>query len=233
MLARHSLIWLHPEGWREAEASAAADCTDAIRQWRQADRPLVVRRPDADAADDSCCLGLALPPDPESKSKRRIGLRVSRSQVRRIDAPLAIGQTIGYAPQSWQPALARLDGQCGGIGATLRVFGSLALQTLTGLPYLTPSSDIDLLFAPVSLRQLDEGMRLLAEAAEQLPLDGELVFPGGQAVAWKEWANAACAGDGMRVLAKDMHGVRLMKPAELRMQLEPESKSELEAEAAR
>jgi phosphoribosyl-dephospho-CoA transferase len=119
--------------------------------------------------------------------------------------------------------LACLDRQAAEAGATLRVFGSLALQTLTGLPYLTPSSDIDLLLTPASLRQLDDVMRLVCAAAEQLPLDGELVFPGGQAVAWKEWANAARAGDGMRVLAKDMRGVRLMTQAELRMLLEAEA----------
>lgn len=223
MLARHSLVWLHPEGWQEAESSASADCRNAIRQWAQADRPLVARRPDVDIDGDTCCLGLALPPDPESGIKRRIGLRVTRNRVRRIDAPLAVAQVVEGAPQPWQPLLARLNEQASAVDASLRVFGSLALQTLTGLPYLTPSSDIDLLFTPANVLQLDQGMHLLAEASQQLPLDGELVFPGGQAVAWKEWANATCAGDGMRVLAKDMRSVRLMTQAELRMQLKTET----------
>lgn len=220
MLARHSLVWLQPEGWQEAESSAAADCREAIMQWRQADWPLIARRPDADAGSDECCLGLALPPDPASGCKRRIGLRVARSRVRRIDAPLTVAQAIDGAPAKWQSSLARLEEQADSAGVTLRVFGSLALQALTGQPYLTPASDIDLLFTPESVRQLDAGMDLLGAAAARLPLDGEVVFPGGQAVAWKEWANAVRAGEGMRVLTKDMGGVRLARTAALRAALE-------------
>ncbi|WP_194722292.1 malonate decarboxylase holo-[acyl-carrier-protein] synthase [Noviherbaspirillum malthae] len=228
MLARHSLVWLHPQGWQEAEAAAsaaaaastAADCSDAFRQWRQADWPLIARRPDADAGSDDCCLGLAMPPDPATGFKRRIGLRVQRSGVRRIAAPLPVASTVDRAPQLWRTPLSRLSEQAEEAGMALHVFGSLALQTLTGRSYLTPASDIDLLFIPASARQLEEGMAMLGAAAEQLPLDGEVVFPGGQAVAWKEWRNAAGAARGMRVLAKDMHGVRLASTAELLGSLE-------------
>ncbi|WP_151633772.1 malonate decarboxylase holo-[acyl-carrier-protein] synthase [Noviherbaspirillum aerium] len=220
MLARHSLVWLHPEGWQEAESAAADECIAAVRQWRQADWPLIARRPDADAGGEECCLGLALPPDRESAARRRIGLRVARSAVRRVENPLPVAQVINSAPGAWQSSLSRLADQAASAGLSLRVYGSLALQALTGQAYLTPASDIDLLFAPENLRQLDEGMRLLGAASERLPLDGELVFPDGQAVAWKEWANAAAASDAMRVLAKDNRGVRLAKMAELRAQLE-------------
>lgn len=222
MLARHSLVWLHPEGWQQAEAAAstAADCSDAFRQWRQADWPLIARRPDADAGGNDCCLGLALPPDPLTGVKRRIGLRVQRSGVRRVAAPLPIASTVGGAPQPWRAALSRLSERAEAAGMALHVFGSLALQTLTGRSYLTPSSDIDLLFIPASAKQLEEGMAMLGAAAGQLPLDGEVIFPGGQAVAWKEWRNAAGAAQRMRVLAKDMHGVRLASTAELLAGLE-------------
>ena len=40
---------------------------------------------------------------------------------------------------------------------------------------------------------LDAALALLGKHAQRLPLDGEIVFPGGRAVAWKEWA-AARAG---------------------------------------
>jgi phosphoribosyl-dephospho-CoA transferase len=47
-----------------------------------------------------------------------------------------------------------------------------------------------------------------------LPLDGEIVFPSGDAVAWKEWAGAE------RVLVKRASAVRLAPVAELLSTLE-------------
>jgi phosphoribosyl-dephospho-CoA transferase len=48
--------------------------------------------------------------------------------------------------------------------------------------------------------------------AQQLPLDGEVLFPSGDAVAWKEWVGA---GYSERVLAKCRDTVRLARREEL------------------
>ena len=95
----------------------------------------------------------------------------------------------------------------------MRVFGSLAMQSFTGLPYLTDSSDIDVLFAPADRKQLDEGLALLSAASAHVPLDGEIVFPGGAAVSWKEWRDAGEAG--RTVLVKTIDEVRLSEPDSL------------------
>jgi len=98
------------------------------------------------------------------------------------------------------------------------VYGSLAMQAMTGLPYLTASSDIDLLCHPQHVTQLHQGLALFGEFADRLPLDGEIIFPGDQAVAWKEWRQAQT--HPAKVLVKSSHAVHLCEPAALLATLE-------------
>jgi phosphoribosyl-dephospho-CoA transferase len=220
MLARHSLAWLTPEGWRAAEAASDRDCRDAIARWRQADWPTIVRRRDADAGDEQCAVGLALPPDPASGLKKRIALQASLVHVDKVLPPLAMEEAIAEAPSPWRRPLADLDRSGRSAGMTLRVYGSLALQTLTGQAYLTASSDIDVLCYPVTREQLTVMLGLLQATAAHMPLDGEIVFPSGQAVAWKEWLAAENGPTGVRVLVKEWDGVYLAKLSELHDTLE-------------
>jgi phosphoribosyl-dephospho-CoA transferase len=90
------------------------------------------------------------------------------------------------------------------------VFGSLAMQTLTGERYLGDSSDIDLLLRPRDHAQLAAGLALVASHAGRLPLDGEIEFPLGHAVSWKEWLGA-CTDPADRVLAKRLDAVALLR----------------------
>ena len=220
MFARHSLVWLKPEGWREAEEGSDADCLDAIARWGRADWPAIVRRQDADGEERQCAIGLALPPDPSSGYKKRIALRASFSHVDKVLAPLAIEEALVAAPASWRDPLSRLERAARKAGIPLRIYGSLALQALTGQAYLTPSSDIDVLCYPVAREDLSAALGLLRAAAEHVPLDGEIVFPSGQAVSWKEWLAAENGPVGVRVLVKDLRSVYLAKPRDLRNTLE-------------
>jgi phosphoribosyl-dephospho-CoA transferase len=72
---------------------------------------------------------------------------------------------------------------------------------------------VDVLFHPASRLQLEEGVALLVRHAERLPLDGEIVFPGGAAVSWKEWQMAMT--HPAKVLVKDLQSVRLVDTASL------------------
>jgi phosphoribosyl-dephospho-CoA transferase len=103
------------------------------------------------------------------------------------------------------------------------VYGSAALQALTGMEYVTASSDIDLLFEPATQAELDDGLMLLGAYALSLPLDGEVIFPGGAAVAWKEWMAATGAPGNPRVLVKENQHVRLRTTADLLRNLEVEA----------
>ncbi|KQV61952.1 hypothetical protein ASE26_09580 [Duganella sp. Root198D2] len=186
-------------------------------RWADADWPLVVRRRDDAAQSEDACLGLAAPPDPASGAKLRLPLRVPSQHIARHSAPLPLDAVTDALPAHWRASFARLAESRAGLD--LRVFGSLALQALTGQAYLRDASDIDLLFRPRDSAELDEGTLLLASHHDELPLDGEIIFPSGQAVAWKEWFTTRARAE--RVLVKSQDGVKLGTRAELRAELEP------------
>lgn len=215
MFARHSLIWLTDPGWQRVRDAASASDRQAIDTWRQADWPAIVRRADADADAHQVCFGIALPPRPADGLKVRIALRAPISDVKKKLPPISVETAIGAALGAWRPRLAALNAEALRDGLSLKVYGSVALQALTGQPYVTAASDIDLLFHPRTLEQLRAGADFLARHANCLPLDGEIVFPSGQAVAWKEWLNAMDAPNDPRVLVKESSAVRLLPTAAL------------------
>jgi phosphoribosyl-dephospho-CoA transferase len=218
--SRHALAWIRP-ACREAVAAQVAD--DALHAqvaaWLAADRPLVVARQTCgNAMSDTIAagtiaMGLALPP---AQGKRRIALSVAAHDIARFTPPLRLAEAIAHAPSEWQPALAELDAAAANIDIELRVFGSLAWQALSGLPYLTPRSDIDLLWHPRSHTQLQQGIALLArwEKSSGLRADGEVLFGGSSAVSWREWS-ALKSGDDQRVLVKRPSSAGLVAAHEL------------------
>jgi phosphoribosyl-dephospho-CoA transferase len=202
MFSRHDLAWLTPAGW---------DAAPALPQWRARDWPAVVRRMDAGVAPGAVCLGIPLP------ERQRLALVVDAAAIARTAPPLPLVDAIAAAPPEWLAGLVAL--QRAAATLDLRVYGSLAMASITGLPYLRAASDIDLLLRPANRHDLQAGLALLEEYAQLLPLDGEIVFPSGDAVAWKEWL-AACR-DHARVLVKSLHAVRLANPAQLLETLPP------------
>jgi phosphoribosyl-dephospho-CoA transferase len=238
MYARHDLIWLTPLGWYAQLAAhpralgAAADVDlDAVHtatsaavlaaravleRWRDRGWPLIVRRCEPGTPDDALCAGLAAPPDRATGAKLRIPLVVDRRHIARHEHPLPLQAVLPTLPARLQANFA--DFATAAERFDMRVYGSVAMQALTAQVYLHPASDIDVVFRPTTLQALDAGVALLAEHAQHLPLDGEIVFPSGEAVAWKEW-HASHAGNA-RVLVKKASCV-LLRPAEaLRTELE-------------
>lgn len=190
--------------------------------WRRRDWPLVVRRREPGLPAGMLSVGLPLPPAADG-SKRRIACNIAMDRIARHAAPLLLATAIKAAPLAWQaPLQALLADNARAAGApTLQVFGSLAMQALTGQSYLGPASDIDLLLVPRSAPALHAGLALLLRHADAVPLDGEIVFPGGAAVAWREWAGSAAGAPGQRVLVKGLEGVQLAPRASLLATLEP------------
>jgi phosphoribosyl-dephospho-CoA transferase len=241
--SRHDLVWLSRDGWAAVQAQAGptdhAPASDfgAVARWRANDWPLVLRRRPPELADTQMALGLPLPPAPDG-SKRRFACVVDTRMAARWQAPLTLAEAAHAAPARWQAGLQALLADCTRTAAALprrpfaagdgavplcpRVFGSLAMQALTGLSYLRAESDLDLLLAPESRAELAAALALLQRHAASLPLDGEIVFPGGVAVAWREYATAAASSlVGARVLVKDENGVHLATRESLEASLGP------------
>jgi len=218
MLGRHDLVWLSHAGW-EAVCMGTPEIQEAqlavIDRWSAAGWPATVRRQDPQAAPDQVCLGITPPHDGkgESGARIRVALRCPRAEIAKATRPLALDAASVAVPAQWQTAYRKLIDDTAGL--EMRVYGSLALQALTGRPYLTERSDIDLAFYPSEAAELAAGIAILDAARNALPLDGEIVFPSGRGVAWKEWSKLAAQGSNARVLAKDIDTVGLIPVAEL------------------
>lgn len=219
MIDRHSRVWLNAQGWQHAMRGLPPALGADVLAWQQAGLPLIGRRADADASPGEICLGLAMPPK-ACGSKPRLALRVGRDGVERVLPPLDLDAVAAAVPAAWQRAYRALVQDAAAAALPLRVFGSLALQAITGKVYLTASSDIDLLFYPATASRLDQAIALLDTHAASLPLDGEIVFPQGEAVSWKEWRAVQGAGPDARVLVKGGQSVRLASCASLLSTLE-------------
>lgn len=230
MFARHDLVWLSSRGWERVRAAAPLEAVDALDLWRDGGWPAVVRRAETDLPPGEVAIGFALPPrrsaagagvNGEGKGgKLRVGCRVDLSDVTRRTRALPLVGALDAVPPEWHEALAALEREAAAAGIGLAVYGSVALEALTGQPYLTPASDIDLLLQPLSRAQLMAGLELLARHAAVLPLDGEVVFADGRAVAWKELRAAFDSAAGTRVLAKGLERIALVTPDELIATLE-------------
>ncbi|MNR83538.1 phosphoribosyl-dephospho-CoA transferase [compost metagenome] len=220
MFYRHNRIWLSSRGWQHACAAVDQVHLADLQRWAENDWPLIVRRSDVGYEVETLAVGLALPPDPQSGKKIRIPLSVHPQDIARHEAPLLFAQAADALPAAWQAAFSALSHELVTAQLEFRVYGSLALQTITGLPYLTPNSDLDVLFYPCTHAQLQQGLQLLQDYAQRLPLDGEIVFPSGHAVAWKEWAAAVQNPDKVKVMVKSMRTVNLLDVTSLLSGLE-------------
>jgi phosphoribosyl-dephospho-CoA transferase len=215
MLQRHDLVRLTDAGWQRMLASMLETNRSDADTWRHGGWPAVVRRSEPDAESGVVNLGLPLPPD-ENGHKRRLAFAVTSDDIATTQEPVRLRDAIDAAPLGWQAALRELEAACVAQQLVPQVFGSLAYQHLTGLDYLRSGSDIDVLIRPASTAQVTAAVELLAAFARRLPLDGELVFPDGRAVAWKEWRQShSTSASPTRVLVKHARWVGLSLPSEL------------------
>ncbi|MDN7803767.1 malonate decarboxylase holo-[acyl-carrier-protein] synthase [Burkholderia gladioli] len=231
-LVRHGLVRVAPGAWRvllaaepalAAGAVDSADIVDAadaaarsvLRDWAVRGWPLMVRRPGpCDAARPGVPLGLPLPP---SLGKRRIGVSLAAEAIVSIERPPALDSLREVAPPAWRATLDALDAITRRHRIVCRAFGSLAWQGLTGLPYLSANSDLDLLFElPPGFDAAGDGMAMLAamlddvaacEADAPMRIDGEVIRVDGAGANWRELQAGQDA-----VMVKTATDVRLLAP---------------------
>jgi phosphoribosyl-dephospho-CoA transferase len=184
-LQRHQLVFLFPTAWRALLASRPDLASIPwLKDWADYGWPLIVRRR-LPGETSGLPVGLPLPP---SAGKRRIALQVRYEDIAST-APLPkVSDVIGSAPPSWRPRLRQLADLAQRYRVRSSVCGSLAWQRLTGLAYLTPDSDLDMVW---SVPDRDQIKRFLTEVADieacaPMRLDGELVREDGSSVNWRE-----------------------------------------------
>lgn len=207
-LRRHDVVHLHRDAWASRiPRDFNSKVFSIIDDWLSLGRPLVARRR---SACDSVGLPLGLPLPP-SLGKARIAITVTREAIATIAPPPTLLEIQSFARPAWRFTLDNVVALCAKLDIELRAFGSLAWERLTGLDYVTPTSDVDLLFIGVGRLAVAPLLRGLAEieAGAPMRLDGEIVRADGAAANWRELRVAP-----REVLVKTLDGVFLQSSAE-------------------
>ena len=205
---RNQLVWPTWSAWQQLlERPWDTQARALLLRWQTAQWPLVVTTQRAGPAPDTLSVGL---PAPTALGRRKLALELPVNGVAHCqDFPdwSVIASTL--APDT---ALQLQVRKLSDAGTTLQVYGSFAWQYMTGLAYVHPDSDLDLRLCVPSHAVACAVVRLLenadANTRSPLRLDGELAFPDGSAIAWREylqWVN----GKVSQVLVKSRAGVAL------------------------
>lgn len=197
-LARHTMVKASAAGWAAVMSRYPELASQPIvAGWVHAGRPLVVRRPACSDTAGLVPLGLPLPP---SHGKRRIAISLTAADIVASAPPPLLAKAATAAPAAWRETIEKLLQ----LLPKTRTYGSLAWQHLTGLPYLSDGSDLDLLWPLSSADQAGALLSDIARIAKQAPmrLDGEITGPAG-GVQWRELTGT----DADEVLVKGTAGV--------------------------
>jgi len=184
-----------------------------VADWARLDRPVIVRRRVAGDFADAVPAALPLPP---SHGKQRLAFSIPSGACKVVLPPVLLRDAVRAAPAEWQPTVAALLDLGEAVGMTPRVFGAPLWEHVTGLPYLTAQSDLDLLWSISDERTaalVVEGL-LRLDAGGPVRLDGELELPDSGAVNWRELAQSV-ANLGDKVLVKTMDGIAVRTKADL------------------
>lgn len=203
-LSRHCMVKASASGWTAAMSRYPELASEPIvAGWANAGRPLVVRRPACSDTAGLIPLGLPLPP---SHGKRRIAVSLAAADIIASAPPPLLADVATAAPAAWGETIDLLLR----LLPETRTFGSLAWQHLTGLPYLSDDSDLDLLWPLSSAQRANTLPFDIARIANEAPmrLDGEIVGRAG-GVQWRELTGT----DDEEVLVKCHAGVTSMTRA--------------------
>ena len=207
---RHELVWLKLDAVKHAQYAGPTPmepvaALSLLHRWVLGNYPLIVAR-QTDVPEGLLRIGLA---EPASWGKRRLSFLVNTTHIAQhqqgpqlaeviaqllatpIATPTATLSTpfsFGFAA-AWRSGAAALLNMLNELNIPAQVYGSAAIEALTGLPCLTANSDIDVLFKPAdwaSVQALCSHLQQLQTAHPQFKVDGEVLSPSGLAVHWKE-----------------------------------------------
>jgi phosphoribosyl-dephospho-CoA transferase len=210
---RHDLLHVAPDVWAAVLRTPLADLP-LLAGWADRGWPAIVRRRGEADNRHLVPVGVPLPP---AAGKRRVALLIPPEGVLQRSRPPLLHASASAADPNWRSTIDALVAVGARSGLEPAAFGSLLWQHLTGLAYLTPHSDLDVLWPIPADFDVHSLVCNIAQVQRDAPLriDGEIIFPDGSAVNWRELWNARQAADGATVFAKTMESVQLLDVASL------------------
>jgi phosphoribosyl-dephospho-CoA transferase len=205
---RHELLHVMPNAWTAVLAAQSLGGIPLLTAWADRGWPVIVRRRmDGDDINE-VPVGVPLPP---TAGKLRIAVNIPREAVIARAAPPGLRTAARTAQPAWQPTVAALLALGKQHGIEPAAFGSLLWEHQTGLSYLSPTSDLDLIWPAhpsCDIASLLDGIARIERAAP-MRIDGEIVFRQGAAANWRELRKALGAGGRREIVVKMMDGARV------------------------
>ena len=201
-LRRHCFAWssgavsFFDAGIRHSSPDDLAN----IQLWLDRGLPVMVRRPCVSEDGSAACVGIALPPAP---SKRRLAFCFPVRFIRKLVDPPLWKDCLTLALLETAALTQSIANAAAAAGLPLRTFGSYAWQYHTGLPYVTPRSDVDLLVPVNRIESWKIFRQSMAGISQKSPrIDLEIVLNGDASFSWWEFTTT-----GSRMLFKGNHSV--------------------------
>lgn len=212
MPERHDLLYLSAEGKRLAGLHCSSDLSEDSMLWEQFFRlPAICKAQSGLAKPGWVEIGFSFPIRTDS-GRKRMASQVPQSEITQICTPW---QAIQFAVDQKgvvRDFLLAIQSASEGADIQLGLFGSAALEAVTGLPYLHGKSDIDLVLRPAPEDSLRAFMRRLSDVEQRLDIhaDIEVMFASGKYVKLKE-----LLGGQSTALVKGSHNPQLMSCQEI------------------
>ncbi len=225
-LKRHTLIDVSDKG----RASILADLTGSgidgaalrekyarvlLPERAGARIPGIVRREEESPRPGCVPVGFC-EPIPCGESRLRIAAFARMEDVVRVISPYELVSLPISQRTASIAALSVAKRHADGLGLVLGVWGSAAMELYTGLPCTHEDSDLDLLVAAASLKQLSHFMDEIKHLEKHFALrvDVEVELRNGYGVHLKE-----LLGHGYAAIGKSVHGVALFPREQLLAEL--------------
>ena len=208
-MERHDLVYLQPhESYDFINASLPLSVTMAVGKMIESQQPLTACRQDIDNVTKVATSYI------ENNRKYRLALKLSKTPEV-ITSPLALEALIPQLPKAIQKHTQKFIDRCSSLDCDVHVYGSFANQYFTGLHFIKPTSDLDILIvahneniAQVLLEV--EAFNRFTTSAEGLKIDGEIRLHGCKDISFNELIYAIMF-DVPTVLVKTLRDIELQK----------------------
>ena len=204
---RHDLLRIRPDAWEDIFAALPKHArVEVLSSWAKKGHPFIVRRYLQGESHDHIPAGAPLPP---YLGKQRITISVTSGSVAGRVSPVSLHAAGDQAPPAWAATICALLDLGNRYETEAHIIGSLLWQHLTGLSYLTDTSDLDLLWPSSAVCRPFLQELAVIDRVSPVRLDGEVFLPDGSTVNWRELHGCLEGAGEKTVLVKSIKNIRI------------------------